>query len=49
MDILSKVECSGGSVGSLYFRKKTFLSKEVYKRIGKQPDSRNYIFSVGWY
>lgn len=48
MDILSKVECSGGSVGSLYFREENlqYLSKEVYKRIGKQPDSRNYILAL---
>lgn len=48
MDILSKVECSGGSLGSLYFREENlqYLSKEVYKRIGKQPDSRNYILAL---
>lgn len=48
MDILSKVECSGGSLGSLYFREENmqYLSREVYKRIGKQEDSRNFILSL---
>ncbi|MGY3804094.1 lytic transglycosylase domain-containing protein [Pigmentibacter ruber] len=48
MDIVSKIECSGGSLGSLYFREENlqYLSKEVYKRIGKQPDSRNYILAL---
>ena len=48
MDILSKIECSGSSLGSLYFREENlqYLSREVYKRIGKQPDSRNYILAL---
>lgn len=48
MDILSKIECAGGSIGSLYFRDENmqYLSREVYKRIGKQPDSRNYILAL---
>jgi soluble lytic murein transglycosylase-like protein len=48
MDILSKIECAGGSIGSLYFRDENmqYLSKEVYKRIGKQSDSRNYILAL---
>ncbi|APJ03356.1 hypothetical protein AXG55_05325 [Silvanigrella aquatica] len=48
MSILSKIECSGGSIGSLYFREENmqYLSREVYKRIGKQPDSRNYILAL---
>lgn len=48
MDILSKIECAGGSLGSLYLRDENmqYLSKEVYKRIGKHPDSRNYILAL---
>ncbi len=48
MDILSKIECAGGSIGSLYFRDENmqYLSREVYKRIGQQPDSRNYILAL---
>ena len=48
MSILSKIECSGGSLGSLYFREENlqYLSREVYKRIGKQADSRNYILAL---
>lgn len=48
MAILSTIECSGGSLGSLYFRDESmqYLSREIFKRIGKQPDSRNYILSL---
>ncbi|WP_161597614.1 lytic transglycosylase domain-containing protein [Fluviispira multicolorata] len=48
MILLSTIECSGGSLGSLYFRDESmqYLSREIFKRIGKQPDSRNYILSL---
>lgn len=48
MVILAKIECAGGSIGSLYFREENmmYLSREIFRRIGNQTDSKNYVLAL---